>query len=112
MEKLNEHCRIINIKIERLPKLRCLQNILELNCIDTSILENSFKKDKILYVQINLDAYLDKELQEVFGKTAVYTKIYITPKYKLLTEETLMDIKTFNSIIMNSKIHYGEINDN
>ena len=113
MEKLEKHEPIIkNIKIDRLPQLRCLQNILELSCIDTSYIEKEYNKNNNFIVEIVLDSYTDESVLETFGKIIVYTKVTLNTKQKLKDGESFSDMRAIDAIIKNSKIYFGESDDN
>ena len=106
MHALNQHSRILNVSIERISQLRCLQNILEVNDIDTSILEDTFSLDKNLSINIIIEPYVDEE-DILFNKKA-YSKVEIKPEYNILEDDSFTDIKYIKNLVDTARIFKGK----
>jgi len=103
METSNKHDRNLNIKIERIAQLRCVQNMLELNGINTEELESVDIKN--LYINIILNTYIE---EGSYYKNKAYTEIKVNTIYDLDNEEDIVSLKYIENILNNSQIIHKE----
>ena len=103
MEASNKHNRDLNIKIDRMAQLRCVQNILELNGINTDKLESIDLED--LYINIEFNTYIE---EGSYYKNKAYTEIKVNPKYSLDKGSDLVSLKYIENILNNSQIIHKE----